>query len=39
LKDALKKKPPEQGGELRGVKGNNGVKGPFRELNSAKIGL
>jgi hypothetical protein len=34
-----KKKPSEQGGELRGVKGVNGVEGPLRKLTLAKIRL
>jgi hypothetical protein len=35
----FKKKPSEQGGKLRGVKGDNGVEGPLRKLTSAKIRL
>jgi hypothetical protein len=34
-----KKKPPEQGGKLRGVRGDNGVEGPLRNLKSEKIRL
>jgi hypothetical protein len=33
------KKPPEQGGKLRGVRGDNGVEGPLRNLKSEKIRL
>jgi len=37
--EIIKKNPPEQGGRLRGVGVNKGVKGPLRKLKGGKVRL